>query len=170
MLLFCGKRVPQYLWGLRATESLALNIASPYHHFLAVLCQPFDFRAVAPLFVSQPYCLIHFFVNPLGHVVQDALAAVLDQRLQNLEAQMNRKAAHTESTINEIRADVRKVLKFKRFTDLNHLIEEATFVEQEILWDGANVVFSPAASVDPLGGFILRRHRWTISAPRRGSQ
>uniref|UniRef100_A0A915JIN6 Uncharacterized protein n=1 Tax=Romanomermis culicivorax TaxID=13658 RepID=A0A915JIN6_ROMCU len=44
-----------------------------------------------------------------------------------------------------LQADVRKTLKFKRFTNLNHLIEEATFVEQEILWDEANVVFSPSA-------------------------
>uniref|UniRef100_A0A915JN12 Uncharacterized protein n=1 Tax=Romanomermis culicivorax TaxID=13658 RepID=A0A915JN12_ROMCU len=116
---------------------------------------------------------------------------------------MNRKAAHTESTINEIRfhlrgdaltkfenisysdnppmnyeqlkvaleqafpnqgdalfhrqslkdrkqkrtetADVRKALKFKRFTNLNHLIEEAAFMGQEILRDEANVVFSPSA-------------------------
>uniref|UniRef100_A0A915JAV6 Uncharacterized protein n=1 Tax=Romanomermis culicivorax TaxID=13658 RepID=A0A915JAV6_ROMCU len=44
-----------------------------------------------------------------------------------------------------LQADVRKALKFKRFTNLNHLIEEATFVEQEILRDEANMVFSPLA-------------------------
>uniref|UniRef100_A0A915JXQ3 Uncharacterized protein n=1 Tax=Romanomermis culicivorax TaxID=13658 RepID=A0A915JXQ3_ROMCU len=47
-----------------------------------------------------------------GHVVQDVLAVVLDPRLQNLEAQMNRKAAHTELTINEIRKQLSWNKKF----------------------------------------------------------
>uniref|UniRef100_A0A915K4B7 Uncharacterized protein n=1 Tax=Romanomermis culicivorax TaxID=13658 RepID=A0A915K4B7_ROMCU len=38
----------------------------------------------------------------LGRVVQDASATALDQ---NLEVHMNRKAAHTESTINKIRVN-----------------------------------------------------------------
>uniref|UniRef100_A0A915HVC3 Uncharacterized protein n=1 Tax=Romanomermis culicivorax TaxID=13658 RepID=A0A915HVC3_ROMCU len=44
-----------------------------------------------------------------------------------------------------LQVDVRRALKFKGFTNLNHLIEEATFVEQEILQNEPNVVFSPSA-------------------------
>uniref|UniRef100_A0A915JIX2 Retrotransposon gag domain-containing protein n=1 Tax=Romanomermis culicivorax TaxID=13658 RepID=A0A915JIX2_ROMCU len=43
--------------------------------------------------------------DPLGNIVQDALAIVLNQRLQNLEAQLNSKAALMESTVNEIRVN-----------------------------------------------------------------
>uniref|UniRef100_A0A915KQE8 Reverse transcriptase domain-containing protein n=1 Tax=Romanomermis culicivorax TaxID=13658 RepID=A0A915KQE8_ROMCU len=109
--------------------------------------------------VKMPNYTDNTALNPLGNVVRDALATVLDGWLRELEAHISQKISKTEAGPNELRIGHlrnRNNTENKKWTDQNRVMcfkrsqrgHYATEQGQVASWDDSSLL----STLDDLGG------------------